>query len=54
MTDRESQLIAALRWLLDDLTDAGENKREDSDEEYDSVAYAREVCERAEREVSKR
>lgn len=33
-------LIAALTWLLDDLTDAGEDKSE-SGETFDSVAAAR-------------
>lgn len=37
------EMLAALRWLLDDITDAGENRQEGCDEEYDSVANARAI-----------
>jgi hypothetical protein len=35
------KLMAALTWLLDDLTDAGEDRHPETGEEYDSVAFAR-------------
>jgi hypothetical protein len=36
-----SRLRAALTWLLDDITDAGEDRDPETDVEYDSVAFAR-------------
>lgn len=39
--DHAERLASALQWLLDDLTDAGENRDGDHSEEYDSVANAR-------------
>ena len=35
------KLRAALTWLLDDLTDAGEDREPETGVEYDSVAFAR-------------
>lgn len=40
LAEETPKLIAALTWLLDDLTDAGEDKSE-SGETFDSVAAAR-------------
>jgi hypothetical protein len=37
------KLLTALNWLLDDLTDAGEDRDQETGREYDSVAYARAV-----------
>lgn len=39
------KLRSGFQRLLDDLTDAGENKAEDSTEEYDSVFNARKILE---------
>ena len=47
MRTKYEELVSALQWLLDDMTDAGENKARDSDLEYDSVAAARETLEKA-------
>lgn len=43
--DHTDKLAGALQWLLDDMTDAGENKAPGSDIEFDSVAHARETLE---------
>lgn len=39
-------VAGALRWLLDDLTDAGENRANGAAVEFDSVANARTVLAR--------
>jgi hypothetical protein len=36
-----AELLAALQWLVDDLTDAEEDRNPETGEEYDSVANAR-------------
>jgi hypothetical protein len=40
--DTAPKLLAALTWLIDDLTDAAEDRNPETGEAYDSVAYARE------------
>jgi hypothetical protein len=47
----EPDLRAALQWLLDDLTDAGEDKDPETGETFDSVANAREVLRRTKPEL---
>jgi hypothetical protein len=37
------ELFSALQWLLDDMTDAGEDRNPETGGEYDSVSYARAI-----------
>ena len=46
----ERELVGALRWLLDDLSDAGEDKNPETGETYDSVQYAVKALARYKRE----
>jgi hypothetical protein len=41
------ELLAALQWLVDDLTDAEEDRNPETGDEYDSVANARAVLAKA-------
>ena len=41
------QLLSALQWLVDDLTDAEEDRNPETGDEYDSVAHARAALARA-------
>jgi hypothetical protein len=45
-------LIAALTWLLDDLSDAGEDRNPETGDEYDSVANARAAIAKASGDAS--
>jgi hypothetical protein len=46
LTERERELITALRWLLDDLVDAEEDRNPETGEEYVSVKNAANLIKR--------
>jgi hypothetical protein len=46
LTEREQELITALRWLLDDLVDAEEDRNPETGEEYVSVKNAADLIKR--------
>jgi hypothetical protein len=47
LRDAAADLISALQWLVDDLTDAEEDRNPETGDEYDSVANVRSVLAKA-------
>lgn len=48
------ELMSAVRWLIDDIADAGEDHNVETGVEYDSNKFARETLEKMEKKYAKK